>query len=66
MDDRTSSEAIDYMHKTMLMKTMLWNNKRKNKINDKENPVTIHHGIYIVTFNWSDGIDTTFKDKHVD
>jgi hypothetical protein len=66
MDDLTSSEAMYNKHKHNVDENhLLLKINRKKKKKDKENPVTIHHGIYIVTYNWSDGMDTTFKDKNV-
>ena len=67
MDDLTSSEAMYNKHKNTVDENhLLLKSNRKKKKKDKENPVTIHHGTYIVTYNWSDGMDTTFKEKHVE
>jgi len=52
MDDLTSSEAMYNKHKkTVDENHLLLKINRKKKKKDKENPVTIHHGTYIVSYN---------------
>ena len=52
MDDLTSSEAMYNKHKkTVDENHLLLKINRKMKKKEKENPVTIHYGTYIVTFN---------------